>query len=88
MPPAAASADTAVAALIGVAPPDGLPALPVLAASPVLSISGATSRPHASPRHPLIRLLRPVLELDAEPLVERNDGDVVAELACPVRWNG
>ena len=54
----------------------------------ILSIPDATSGPYSSPRHSLIRLLRPVLELEAEPLAERNDGDVVEELECPVVLNG
>ena len=88
MPPAAASADTAVAELIGAAPSAGLPALPVPATSPVLSISDATSGPYSSPRHAILRLPRPVLEFEGEPISELNDEDVVAELVCPAGWNG
>jgi hypothetical protein len=88
VPPAAASADTAVAELIGVAPSAGFPSLPVPAASPVPSTPDPSSGPHPSLSHPLLRLLRRVLECKSEPVVELSDEEVVAERVCPAGWNG
>jgi hypothetical protein len=54
----------------------------------VLSISDATSGPYSSPHHFLHRLLRRVLEFEAESITELNGEDVVAELECPIGCHG
>jgi len=71
-------------ALIGATPFDLGPALPTASTFHIgrhqRAAFIAPPSHHSSPP--------PVLELEAEPLAEHNDGGVVAELACPAHWNG